>query len=214
MYKCVIFDIDGTLLDTEKAILSSLQKLLKVEKNICYSFEELSFALGIPGHVTLEKLNASDIDRGNHKWNNYLKEYADEIKLFPVIEKMVKDIHESKVKTGIVTSKTRKEFDDDFSYFGLSHYFDYTVCADDTNKHKPDAEPLNLCLVKASVLPNEALYIGDTVYDMLCANSAGVDFGLALWGTKNSSIQAKYRFSNPQEITDLILTSHHPFSNN
>ena len=63
MYNCIIFDIDGTILDTEIAVLSSLQKLVFEELNKNFSFEELRFALGIPGEVTLNKLGITNISR-------------------------------------------------------------------------------------------------------------------------------------------------------
>ncbi len=61
MYNYIIFDIDGTILDTEFAVLSSLQKLVSEELNKKYSFEELRFALGIPGEVTLSKLGITNL---------------------------------------------------------------------------------------------------------------------------------------------------------
>jgi HAD superfamily hydrolase (TIGR01549 family) len=202
----VIFDIDGTLMDTEKAILCALQKLLKEERNISYSAEELTFILGIPGKEALRILNVSDPDQALAKWDHYLSEYFSHISIFPEIEKAVRYLHTSGIKTGIVTSKTRHEYEKDFIPFGLNQYFQYVVCTNDTLKHKPHPEPLIKCMEMASVKPEESIYIGDTIYDAQCASSAHVDFALALWGTKNKNISSNYKFSNPLEILDLIKT--------
>lgn len=204
MYKLIVFDVDGTLLDTEKAILCSLQKLLKEEKNISYTTDELLFVLGIPGHKTLARLHAADIEHAMDKWNRNLRGYAGYIRLFPQIEETVKYLQTSGVKSGIVTSKTKTEYEADFVPFGLHAFFDFVVCADDTLNHKPDPEPLLKCLEMASLLPQEVIYIGDTEYDMQCAKSAGVDFGLALWGTKNRNIESRYKFSEPGEILSIV----------
>lgn len=204
MYNFAIFDIDGTLIDTEKAILCALQKLLKTEKNLSYKKEELLFVLGIPGHEALKLLNAHDITDFSGKWNHYLKDYVSHIRIFPEIEKTLFKLHQIGIRTGIVTSKTKQEFANDFTPFGLNRYFEFVVCADDTTLHKPHPDPLLKCLNMASVLPQHAIYIGDTIYDKQCADSANVDFALALWGAHNKAIEAKYRFSDPSEILDIV----------
>lgn len=204
MYKCLIFDIDGTIIDTEKAVISSLQKLLKVETGIDYPADELSFVLGIPGSVSLKQLNIIDTEKACEKWNNYMKEFYNDIRVFPDLEEIIKRLHDLKIKTGIVTSKTKQELIDDFNPFGLHEYFDYIVCADDTNKHKPNPEPILKCLELGRISPAEAVYIGDTSYDMQCAQSAGVDFALALWGTKDSNLNAKIKLNHPKEILDIV----------
>jgi HAD superfamily hydrolase (TIGR01549 family) len=204
MYKYLIFDIDGTIIDTEKAVISSLQKLLKLETGIDYPADQLSFVLGIPGSIALKQLNITDTEKACQKWNEYLKEFYSHIRVFPDLEEIIKHLHDLKIKTGIVTSKTKQELIDDFYPFGLHDYFDYIVCADDTSKHKPDPEPIVKCLEIAKASPSETIYIGDTSYDMQSAQSAGVDFALALWGTKDSNLKAKIKLNHPKEILDIV----------
>jgi HAD superfamily hydrolase (TIGR01549 family) len=206
LYKCVLFDIDGTILDTEKAVINSLQKLLKLEIGIEYSPDELSFVLGIPGAIALKRFDIPDIEKSTQKWNQYLKEFYSEIRVFPDLEEIIKKIYSLKIKTGIVTSKTKQELIDDFHPFGLHNYFDFVVCADDTKKHKPEPEPILKCLELTKSIPSETIYIGDTIYDMQCADSAGIDFALALWGTKNPDLNATIKLSHPGEILDIIHT--------
>jgi len=206
IYKYLIFDIDGTILDTEKAVIGSLQKLLRIETGIDYPEDELSFVLGIPGSVALKQLNIADTEKACQKWNEYLKEFYDHIQVFPDLEKIIKDLYELKITTGIVTSKTKQELIDDFIPFGLHEYFDYIVCADDTNKHKPDPEPILKCLELAKASPAETIYIGDTSYDMQSAYNANVDFALALWGAKDPKLNAKISLSHPREILDIVKT--------
>lgn len=206
MYNYLLFDIDGTIIDTERAVISSLQKLLKVEKGVDYPANELSFVLGIPGSVALKQLNIANPEEAGRKWNEYMKEFYSDIRVFPDLEEIIKQLHDLKIKTGIVTSKTKQELVDDFDPFGLHIYFDHIICADDTNKHKPDAEPIAKCLEMGKASPSETIYIGDTIYDMQCAQNAGVDFALALWGAKDSTLHPKIKLNQPKEILDLIKT--------
>ncbi|MBU3183261.1 HAD family hydrolase [Clostridium estertheticum] len=205
MYNYIIFDVDGTLLDTEIAVLSSLQKLVSEELNKNYSFEELKFALGIPGEVALNKLGITNILECSEKWNVYLKEYFHHVKIFDDIKKSLVKLNEMGVSIGIVTSKTKEEFLNDFVPFGLSNYFKLVVCADDTEKHKPNPEPLLKFIELSEVDKSKTIYIGDTKYDLDCALGAGIDFALALWGAKSSiGIDANYILENPKQILELV----------
>ena len=69
MVSALIFDVDGTILDTEKAILKSLQRILKEELDLEYTLDALDFALGIPGKEALKKLNVPNIDVIHAKWS-------------------------------------------------------------------------------------------------------------------------------------------------
>ncbi|WP_425456199.1 HAD family hydrolase [Bacillus yapensis] len=201
----MIFDVDGTILDTEKAILKSLQKVLK-EEGRDFQLEDLRFALGIPGIETLKKLNVTDLERVHPKWSETVLEFSHEVSVFQDLENVIKALSESPVRTGIVTSKTKQELIDEFEPFGLSSFFEYTICASDTEKHKPHPEPLLVCLDGLNANPDESIYIGDSIYDMQCAKSAGVKFALALWGSKTTEKfeSADFVLKEPKDILDLI----------
>lgn len=205
MYEAVIFDVDGTLIDTEKAILCSLQRTLKEELDHEYALAELTFVLGIPGADSLKHFEVQNVDSLLHKWDMHMRDFCKEIRVFTGIEPVLNELVRLGIKTGIVTSKTRQELKDDLSSLQLTKYFPYTVCADDTRKHKPQPEPLLKLMELANVRPERTIYIGDTIYDLQTALGAGVHFGLALWGAKNKVMAgAKYRFGSPNEILALL----------
>ena len=111
----------------------------------------------------------------------------------------------SDYKLGIVTSKTKAEFDEEVTHFGLNKYFGVIICADDTKKHKPNPEPLLKYMELANAKPEETLYIGDSIYDMQCAKSSGVDFAFAKWGNRRQNIEAKYALLNPLDLLNCLL---------
>jgi len=205
MYNCIIFDVDGTLIDTEIALLSSLQKVLEEETGHVFRAENLAFVLGIPGEIALRKLGVKKVAYCNMKWNEYLHDFYHSVKVFDDIENTLARLYEQGVLLGIVTSKTKEELNKDFMSFDLGNYFQLAVCADNTCKHKPDPEPIRKFLDMTGMKPSEVIYVGDTLYDMRCAHGAGVDFGLALWGAKsNERIEAKYVFEKPGQILNII----------
>lgn len=203
MYSCILFDIDGTLINTEQALIRSLQKVLHEETGKHFKEEDLYFALGIPGHRALNQLNVQNIEQVNEKWNGYLKEYAHLIDVFSNIDQVLQTLRKRNIIMGIVTSKTRQELWDDFAPFGLLPYFDRVICADDTTNHKPHPEPLLTILHLIGAASTETLYVGDTLYDREAAHGAGIDFALAGWGAKER-IEADLYLQSPDEIIRYI----------
>ncbi|MBU5467935.1 HAD family hydrolase [Virgibacillus sp. MSJ-26] len=204
MFKYVIFDVDGTILDTEKSILKSLQKVLEDEGET-YSPNELRFALGIPGKDALKKLNIDNLDRVQSKWSQTVLEFSSEVQVFHGIKEIIETLSQQPIKLGIVTSKTKQEIIDEFDPFGLSHFFDCIISASDTENHKPHPDPLLFCLKELGADKNDTVYIGDSIYDMQSAKSAGIKFALALWGSKTIKgfETADYILNKPRDILTL-----------
>lgn len=212
MYECIIFDVDGTLIDTEKAIIGSLKRMLKVDFDKDVDEEELFFVLGIPGEDGLLQLGMAeindDIDRAMERWAFHRKDFLSYNQLFDGVEEVIMRLNEIGTHTGIVTSRTNKEFEDDTELYKLVDCLHCVVCADDTLKHKPEPEPILKFLEKTGFETSKTIYIGDTIYDFKCAKDAGVDFGLALWGSKaTENIDSKYKFENPKEILDILSSA-------
>lgn len=203
MYKEIVFDIDGTLINTENAVLNSLKDTLTEVLNKTFDVSELTFALGITGVKALEKLNVEDIPSAIDLWNINMNKYRNYISIFDEIEIVLNEL-KYKYNLGIVTSKTREEFDLDFSCFGLNDYFKTVICADDTTNHKPNPEPLLKYMKIANVSNNEIIYIGDSIYDMYCAKSSLVDFAFAKWGNKTQTLDAKYVLNSPLDILQYL----------
>ena len=203
MYKHIVFDVDGTLIDTEYAVLHSLKDLLKEEYNRDYKIEELEFALGITGEAAIKQLEISDIERTVDLWNDKLNKYKESVCVFNGIEELLKVLSQNH-KLGIVTSKTKEEFEEEVTHFGLNKYFGVIICVDDTEKHKPNPKPLLKYMELANAKNKETIYIGDSIYDMQCAKASKVDFAFAKWGNKRQNIEAKYTLSQPSELFNWI----------
>lgn len=201
-YKHIVFDIDGTLLDTEKAILHSLKDVLREALQEDVPMKELKFVLGIPGETALRQLGIQDTGLVGRKWNERLSDYKSEIRLFDGIPELLSALKGHGYALGIVTSKTRYEYQTDFAIpFDVADGFSTVICVEDASNSKPNPEPLLAYFERARIDARDALYIGDTVYDSQCARGAGVDFGLALWGNAGAQgIPADYRFQTPREV--------------
>lgn len=200
-YKHIVFDIDGTLLDSEQADLLALKRVILELQGREYEINKLRFALGIPSEVALTQLGINDISKGCQLWNSYMKELADTMSLFSGIRELIIELKTRRFQLGIITSKNRNEYRSDFIPFGIDSFFDTVITIEDCLLPKPSAEPMLSYLKKTESIPQEVIYIGDTSYDWECANNSGVDFGLAMWGGYSTKrINALYSFKTPEEI--------------
>lgn len=205
-YKHIIFDLDGTLMDTEKQILKTWQLTLK--KYVCdrdYSLEELKIVLGITAQKALAKLNVRTDNNFEKQWICNYHEVAHSMTFFDGIKEMLLSLKEKGCTLGIVSSRSRKEYINYFQSFKLEEFFTIIICADDTAEHKPSPEPLfkYVELTKADLA--SCIYIGDMPTDIECANRAGITSGLVTWNDAKVICQdAKFEFSCPKEVCDII----------
>ncbi len=205
--KHILFDVDGTLLDSKESVLCSLQEALREYTEKEWDTEELKFALGIPGREALRQMGFPDEEVGAllRRWEDLTEKYRSRLRLFPGLRRELSLLKEQGCALGIVTSRTRQEYRKEVSAFGLDGFFDEIICMEDTKRHKPAGDPVREYLRRTGASPEETVYIGDTVYDMCCAHDAGVEGALALWGCVSARhIRADYYLTQPAAITETF----------
>ena len=196
-YRHIVFDVDGTLVDTEYAVLHSLQDTIKTLTDKLIPLEELTFSMGITGDDALKQLGFQDIAAALEVWFQYLYEYDNTVSLFNGIADTLGALSQKGCKLGIVTSRIREDFEKEFRRFPIRQYFDIVVCADDTKEHKPTAAPLLRYMELSGADHSQILYVGDSRYDRECARNANTDFALAGWGSHLTDIDPEYRPAEP-----------------
>ncbi len=200
-YRAVIFDVDGTLVDSEKRGLLSLQRAIREITGKEYGMEELYFSQGLPGIVTMEMLGVDDAKGALQLWEQYFVEYKYMERIFEGIPLVLETLKKRGIPLGIATSRTKEQYRKEMDGYEIAGYFQEVVCADDTEHPKPAPDPLVEMAARLGVAPREMLYVGDSVYDMKCAASAGADGALALWGAcEPERIEARWRLEKPEDI--------------
>lgn len=202
-YKHILFDIDGTLVDNEKAVLSTWQQTAEELFDRHLEKEELHFVLGIPGITIMEKLGAENPEEGFRIWRSHFLEHRNEITLFKGIKEVVCRLKEKKFSLGLITSRTREELDNDDALCQIYPLFDVAICVTDTVNPKPSADPILAYFQKTGATASNSIYIGDAAYDSQCAANAKVDFALANWNNDKKDIPCKYELKEPQEILNI-----------
>ena len=206
MYKAIIYDIDGTLLDTLKMNMIPLQKIIKEELNEDWSYEEVLKFAPYPGMKVMEELNVKDKEKTYARWVQYVNEYEEGATLYDGFEEVFKTFQEQHIIQAVVSAKTKKQYQIDFVDKGLDQYMEVAILADDTKKHKPDPEPLLECIKRLNIDVEDAIYIGDAFSDYQASLNAHMDFGYAKWGSVSSQgiDNPDYVFATPLELLELV----------
>lgn len=187
MYKTIILDIDGTILDSERVLLSAFQKCLKETMGLEKSIEDLELIIGMKEDEVAKLFTNNDFEKKKiiSQWSNNVKNSEERAQLYPHVEATLSTLKKNGIKLGIVTSKKDLHMKNEFNHLGINKYFDVIVTSDSVTNAKPHPEPLELAIKKTNSKKNETLFVGDSIFDLGCAENTGVDFALASWGAKS-----------------------------
>ncbi len=209
-YSSIIFDLDGTLLNSEKRNALGLLNILQIKaQKTELTIDDIIPKMGRPGRLILQDFGISEDDMDDYL-NAWIESVYDEsqkpIELFQGILGLLEDLKKQSIPCGIVSSKSREIYNIEQEYLNIHDYFNHIILADDTPFHKPHPAPLLEYLDQSSHEAHECIYIGDAYSDLVCAKDSNIDFGLAVWGSgslfeKEENI---LRFHKPQDILDII----------
>lgn len=204
-YKAIIYDIDGTLLDTIAMNMYPLIQIVEEETGIKYTFDEIKHCFSMSGKQTLEYFKI-DYERVYPRWVQYVNEYEQGAVPFDGIVTLLTEVKKRNIIQAVCSAKTRKQYEIDMAKERLMDYMDDTVLFEDTTKHKPDPEPILLAVKKLGLEKNEVIYIGDALADGLAAKAAGVDFAWAKWaGIEIDDMPSpEYILHHPLELLEVL----------
>ena len=212
MINTVLFDFDGTLVNTNDVIIASWQHTYMYYLGREESLEKITACFGEPLLLTMEReFPEVDPRESAGVYRNFQKENADElVKIFPGIKELLESLKTDGFRMGVVTSRTRESAQRYMDMFGIGDYFEEMVSCDDTDIHKPNPEPILLCLKKMGITAEEALMVGDSPFDIKCANNAGVKSVLVGWRitgdgqTLIDDAREDFTIVEPAELTGIL----------
>jgi len=211
----LLFDLDGTLVDTTNLILSCYRASISKLVDNPPSDEEILQGFGTPLSQQLYRLFPTLRDRPDEiiiLWRQTQDELHDRlIKPFPGTAEVLRELRRRGYPLGVVTSKERVAAERDLAMYGLKELADVIVCWDDTSNHKPHPEPILRGLELMAAPAAEALYVGDSLHDMKAGREAGAKVAAALWGpfAKESLLAFKPDFllKSIRDLLDMLSAS-------
>lgn len=181
--QAVLFDNDGTLVDTGDCISKAFHHAFRTVLGRDYPDEYLLARVGQPLQTQMEILDPEHSQELLEVYREYNRAHHDEqIRAFANTEQVLRDLKGRGRALGVVTSKYHALALHGLELFGLDVYLDTLVGSDDCMKHKPDPTPLLICAERLDVPIGNCIYVGDSPYDIEAANAAGAISVAALWG--------------------------------
>lgn len=182
-FPVVLFDFDGTVIDSGAIIIASMRHATKTVLGRDIPDEELGRAVGGSGLVEQMRLIDPDlVDELVACYRAHNEPLHAELAECAGMTDVLTRLKEEGRRLGVVTAKRRETVSLAFSYLPLEHFFDVVVGADDTERHKPDPEPLRHALDLLRADPRDAVYVGDSPFDIRAAKAAGVHSVAVTWG--------------------------------
>jgi len=208
----VLFDFDGTVMDTTEVIVNSWQHTFRTLEGKERPLSDIYPTFGEPLELTMQKFFPDiPVDESVNIYRSYhVDNFGDLIRVFPGMEELLQVLQKDGYTLALVTSRLKRTTDQGLEAYGLGKYFEYVLTADDTNKHKPDPTPINITLEKLNKKPENAIMIGDTMFDILCAKNAGVKSVLVHWAVAVSEEERigenapDFIIKEPMEIIDIL----------
>jgi len=209
----IVFDLDGTLIDSTELILSSYRHTMRTHLGRQLPDADWLSTMGRPLRVQLRDFARDEevVQAMMDTYTAHNDEHHDAaIAAFPGVPALLRTLVEADYRLGIATSK-RKEF----ALRGLRvsglpvEWFGAIVTADDVERHKPDPEPLLVALAELGCRsPGAAMYVGDSPFDMAAGRAAGMMTVAVAWGPHDEESLARhspdFTLEKPSELLEVV----------
>lgn len=212
-FKCIIFDFDGTLADTNTGIVRTYQKTLETLGIPVPSVERISSTIGLP----LRECFTAGVD-------GITDEQADEAVVtyrrlfdgiaipattaFPGIVDTLRTLYENGYRLAIATSRSHRSLGILSEKIGVAGFFEGMYGVEDVVNHKPAPDMVNLILKDFGIAPEDALVVGDATYDLLMGHGAGCKVCGVTWGNQGremlSGVDPEYIIDNISELLEIV----------
>jgi pyrophosphatase PpaX len=210
-FNTVLFDLDGTLIDSLRLILDSYHHTLRVHELPARDDAYWLRGVGTPLRVQFKEY-ATDpalLERLVATYRDYnLAHHDTMVTGYAGVTAMLTEVRAAGARTALVTSKNREGAVRGLRLMGLESYLDVLVCADDVVRPKPDREPVDKALAQLGRYAADAVFVGDSVHDIHAGHAAGVATAAALWGPFGREELAgsapEYWLDTPADLLHLL----------
>lgn len=205
--RAVLFDLDGTLVDSHKIIVQSFDEALNFF-GIHQATEAIEATIGKPLPASYRELTQQeDIEKFCLKHDEIQRELLPTIEAFPGVVEVLEEIRSSGLRMAVVTARTsgtRTILD----AIGVKAMIENLVTGNDVSHHKPDPEGINKVLAEMKIRPDKAIMVGDTPPDIGAGKNAGVltvGATYGSWGQKIAESNPDYVINSFWKLREIVI---------
>ncbi|SMC55676.1 pyrophosphatase PpaX [Sporomusa malonica] len=181
-FKGILFDLDGTLIDTSNLIIQSFQHTFAQHYGQPLTPQEIYAFFGKPLRAAMEHYGPDKVEELITTYREFNLVYHDKLTTdFAGVAETIQKLHNAGILMAIVTSKTKSTAIRGLRLFDMDKYFPIVIGHEECLKHKPDPEPVQLALEQIKLAPAECLMVGDSPFDLASARAAGVKTAAVRW---------------------------------
>ncbi len=215
--EAIVFDWDGTIVDSSQAMLLSYRHAYKTHLNVLFPSDEDEFRMIVAMRVAESSAkfggpHAAEV-AASYNWYYETEAYKTS-RLFPDIQHTINELRDRGYRLAVASNKSQGRIQAEINHLQLEGLMDLFVTSEDTAERKPHPAPLLKVAEKLGVTPQHCAYIGDYEGDIVAAKAAGMLSVAALWGTiylpdTLLAQQPDYAVEWPIELLDVFRDNLH-----
>lgn len=205
-YKGVLFDLDGTLLDTSELIVRSFQHTFRLHYNRDLTIAEIHQFFGKTLRAAMEHYGPDKVEELITTYRDYNLTHHDNLTTtFAGVIEVIQNLYSAGVLMAIVTSKTKETALRGLQLFNLDNFFSVVIGVQQCSNHKPHPEPVLKALKHLNLQPKDCLMVGDSPFDILSAKQAGTKTAAVRWTQVPwNTLQAEHPDYVLETMSDLL----------
>jgi pyrophosphatase PpaX len=204
-YPFVLFDLDGTLVDSAQVILASFHHATETVLNRRFADEQILEQVGGTNLETqMALLDPDRVEELVDVYRAHNDPSYDGLACFAGVVDVLRQLKRQGRRLGVVTAKRRATVERVLAGAEIGAYFDVVVGSDSTRRHKPDPEPIQHALRELAAQPEQAAYVGDSPFDIAAARAAGVLAVAVGWGGIHRVEDADVLVESPEELLGVL----------
>lgn len=210
-YQTLLFDLDGTLIDSVGLIFASYNHTLLVHRGEERDHDYWLAMLGKPLREQLAEFtsDAAEVEAMATTYREHNHGLHDElVTAYDGIVDLIRELEDRGNVLGLVTSKSRLGARRGLDLIGLQNSFQALICLEDVDRHKPNPEPVLAALDRLAVPANGAIYIGDSPHDLIAGRAAGTATAAVAWGpfsrAELDACEPDHWLEHPSDLLALV----------
>lgn len=191
--KTILFDMDGTLIDTNALIHESFVHTFN-HYGLSFTDEEILTFNGPPLIDTFKNIHSETAHKMVETYREHnIANHDHYVTVFPTVKETLEVLRQKGIKMAVVSAKMRSGVEQSLEFTNLRQYFDVIVAVDDVSKPKPHPQPVLKALEQLGTSTESALMVGDNSHDIESGNNAGVKTVGVSWSLKGESFLKQFK---------------------